>query len=76
MTTTGSANLAEPRRVSGTSDDLKKGKRMDKNIHPTTSGNSHLLKGVFLGVSVPDRNQKYLRLPVFSALFRFRPGEP
>ena len=48
---------------------------MDKNIHPTTSGNSHLLKGVFLGVSVRDRNQKYLRIPVFS-LFRFRPGEP
>jgi hypothetical protein len=29
-----------------------------------------------LAVSVPSRDQKSAKLPVFSARFRFRPGEP
>jgi hypothetical protein len=33
---------------------------MNMNRHPTTSGSSHLLDGVFLGVSVANRNQQLL----------------
>jgi hypothetical protein len=40
---------------------------MDMNSHPTTSGSSHLLKGVYLGVSVRNGNQKLHELQVFSA---------
>jgi hypothetical protein len=43
-----------------------KGKRMDMNCHPRTSTSSHPLEGVFLGVSVRNRNQKSLRLLMFS----------
>ncbi len=56
--------------------DAQKGKQMDMNCHPTTSGNSQLLRGEFWGVSEPNRNQKSLTLPVFPARFRIRPGEP
>jgi len=40
--------------------------RRDKNCHPETSGSSHFLVGVFLGVSVPNQNRKSHKLPVFS----------
>lgn len=53
-----------------------KGKRMDMNCHPTTSASSHLLEGVFLGVSVRNRNQKSLKSPTFFDWFRICPGEP
>jgi hypothetical protein len=43
---------------------------------PTTSGHSHLLQGVFWGVSHSNKNQKALKLSTFSLRFRFRPGEP
>jgi len=36
---------------------------MDMNCHPTTSASSHLLEGVFLGVSIRSRNQKSLKFP-------------
>jgi hypothetical protein len=49
---------------------------MDMNCHPITSGSSHPLEGVLLGVSIPTRNQKLNKLPVFFAWLRFRPGEP
>jgi hypothetical protein len=45
----------------------QKNKPMDMHCHPTASGSSHLLEGVFLGVSVPNRNQESLKLPKFSA---------
>jgi hypothetical protein len=35
--------------------------------HPTTSGSSHLLVGMLLGVSARKRNQNSLKFPVFSA---------
>jgi hypothetical protein len=38
-----------------------------RRADPTTSGCSHLLEGVFLGVSKPSRNQKILKLQGFSA---------
>jgi hypothetical protein len=38
---------------------------MQVNRHPTTSGSSHLLEGVFLGVSTPTQTQNSLKLPVF-----------
>ena len=52
----GSANLALPMRGI-----CNKGKRMDISGHPTTSGSSHLLKGVSLGsgasaATLNDRN--------------------
>jgi hypothetical protein len=37
------------------------------HCHPATSGNSHLLEGVFLGVSKPNRNQKLHQLQDFYA---------
>ena len=43
------------------------------HCHPTTSDSSHLLEGVFLGVSKPNRNQKLHKFPVFSTWFRIRP---
>src|ERR1700689_479828 len=48
---------------------------MNMNCYPTTSGISHLLVGVFLGVSLPTRIQKLNKLPVLSASFRFRPWD-
>jgi hypothetical protein len=42
-------------------------RRKDMAYHPTTSGWSHLLEGVFLGVSIPARNQKLNKMPGFSA---------
>jgi hypothetical protein len=51
----------------------KLAKRMNMNCYPTTSGISHLLEGVFLGVSLPTRIQKLNKLPVLSASFGFRP---
>jgi hypothetical protein len=41
--------------------------RMGMDRHPTTSGSSHLLEGVFLGVSEQARNQKSLKFTVFYA---------
>src|SRR5271155_4504269 len=49
---------------------------MPSRSRPTTSGSSHLLEGVFLGVSRLNRNQKSHELPGISTRFRFRPGEP
>jgi hypothetical protein len=49
---------------------------MAVNCLPTTSGSSHLLGGVFLGVSQANRNQKTLEFSMFSCGLRFRPGEP
>jgi hypothetical protein len=46
------------------------------HCHSATSGSSHLLEGVFLGVSRSARNQKCLKLQAFSFSFRIRPGEP
>jgi hypothetical protein len=54
---------------------MTEGRRMGMNYHPTTSASSHLLKGVFLGVSVPSRDPKSAKLPMFSARFRLRPGK-
>jgi len=33
--------------------------------HLTTSASSHFLEGVFLGVSIPPRNQKLSNFPMF-----------
>jgi hypothetical protein len=44
----------------------QKEKPMGVIRRPTTSGGSQLLEGVLLGVSLSDRNQKSLKLPVFS----------
>jgi hypothetical protein len=44
--------------------------------HPTTSASSHLLGGVFLGVSALSQNQKSLKFSAFLERFQFRPGEP
>jgi hypothetical protein len=41
---------------------------------PTTSGNSHRFEGVFLGVSIPNRNRKTLKFTVFSLDFGSVPG--
>jgi hypothetical protein len=43
------------------------GKRTNMNCRPPTSGGSHLLGGMFLGVSARNRNQNSLKLPMFSA---------
>jgi hypothetical protein len=40
--------------------------RIDVAEDPTTSGSSHLLEGMLLGVSALGRNQKSLKLPMFS----------
>jgi len=45
----------------------QKAKPMDMNRHPATSGSSHLLGGVYLGVSARDGNRNSLKLPAFSA---------
>jgi hypothetical protein len=42
-------------------------KQTNMNCHPTTSGNSHPLDEVFLGVSKPNQNQKSLELQLVSA---------
>jgi hypothetical protein len=69
--------LIWPGRCGGTcTEAMTEGRRMGMNYHPTTSARSHLLKGVFSGVSVPSRDRKSAQLPVFSARFRFCPGEP
>ena len=47
---------------------------MDMNSHPTTSGSSHLFEGVFLGVSIPNRNQKFLNCRGFLHDFGSVPG--
>jgi len=43
-------------------------------LHPTASDSSHYSEGVLLGVSVPMRDQKSLKLQVFSSQFRIRLG--
>jgi hypothetical protein len=40
--------------------------RIDVAEDPTTSGSSHLLEGVFLGVAIPNGIQKSLKLPMLS----------
>ena len=37
-------------------------KQTSMHCRPTTSYSSHLLKGVYLGVSIPMRTQKSLKL--------------
>jgi len=44
------------------------------HCHSTTSGSSHLSKGVFLGVSERDRNQKPNEFPCFVSVFESVPG--
>jgi hypothetical protein len=44
------------------------------HYHPTTSGSSHLLEGVFLGVSHSNKNQNALKLSMFVADFGSVPG--
>ena len=48
--------------------------RMDVICLPTMSGNSHLSKRVFLGVSMLERNRKRNESRVFLNDFGFVPG--
>jgi hypothetical protein len=44
------------------------GHRSGEHFHPTTSGNSHLLDGVFLGVSHSNQTKNFEILDVFSSI--------
>jgi hypothetical protein len=52
----------------------QKGKRMDMNCHPATSGSSHLLEGVSLRVSVPEEIRNRLNCQCFLRDFGSVPG--